>query len=305
MKTLSDSEVEYIVRSCSLGMRNDGRNLLDFRNILVESDIFPHCAGSSRVTIGSAVDVVCGVKVTVSESGSNNNDYVDSSVEFSPSCNLKMSEKAAAKYSSHVADIINSSVRNNCSSFFPNLVIIPGKFYWRIHIDLLVLQADGNSIDACSFATYNALKCTRIPKTEVYIGESGRPEDFEVSGDVVDAMLFEPPSIPLCVTVTKIDKSVLILDASMSEEACARASVTIAVSCDDSDHQGEHDSLKLCGIYKNGGGSFSPEELLIAVNHARLAGASIVPHLDRVYTTTAEDDRKYPDHPPSRVGLLA
>mmetsp|Transcript_11457 Transcript_11457/g.18687 ORF Transcript_11457/g.18687 Transcript_11457/m.18687 type:complete len:306 (-) Transcript_11457:94-1011(-) len=305
MKTLSDSEVEYIVRSCSLGMRNDGRSLLDYRNILVESDIFPHCAGSSRVTIGSAADVICGVKVSVSESGADNNDYIDSSVEFSPSCNLKMSEKAVAKYSFHIAEIIKSSVRNNCSSFFPNLVIIPGKFYWKIHIDLLVLQTDGNSIDACSFATYNALKCTRIPKTEVFIGESGRPEDFEVSGDVVDAMPFEPPSIPLCVTITKIDKSVFILDATMSEEACARASVTVAVSCDGSTDQGVPAPFKLCGMYKNGAGSFSPEELLIVMNHARLAGASIVPHLDQVHTITDEDDRKYPDHPPSRVGLLA
>lgn len=305
MKTLSDSEVEYIVRSCSLGVRNDGRSLLDYRNILVESDLFPHCAGSSRVTIGSAVDVICGVKVSVSESGSDNDDYIDSSVEFSPSCNLKMSDKSIAKYSYHIADIIKSSVRNNCSRYFPNLVIIPGKFYWRIHIDLLVLQTDGNSIDACSFATYNALKCTHIPKTEVFIGESGRPEDFEVSGDVVDAMLFEPTSIPLCVTITKIDKSVLILDATISEEACARASVTIAVSCDGGDDQGEPPTFQLCGIYKNGGGSFTPEELLIAVNHARLAGASIVPHLNHVHTITEEDDRKYPDHPPSRVGLLA
>ena len=63
MRTISDDEVEYIRRSCALGMRNDGRGLFDYRNMLVESDIFPHCAGSSRVTIGSAVDVICGVKV--------------------------------------------------------------------------------------------------------------------------------------------------------------------------------------------------------------------------------------------------
>lgn len=63
MKSISDSEIDYIVRSCTLGMRNDGRGPIDYRNIQVESDIFPHCAGSSRVTIGSAVDVICGVKV--------------------------------------------------------------------------------------------------------------------------------------------------------------------------------------------------------------------------------------------------
>ena len=65
MRIISDAEVEYIVRGCSLGVRSDGRGALDYRHVLVESDIFPHCAGSSRVTIGNAVDVVCGVKVCV------------------------------------------------------------------------------------------------------------------------------------------------------------------------------------------------------------------------------------------------
>ena len=135
MKTLSDSEVEYVVRSCALGMRNDGRSPVDYRNILVESDIFPHCAGSSRVTIGSAVDVICGVKVrrlflylelvntrfqvmllcwlqvVVGEAGSDDNEYVHTSVEFSPSCNLKMDDKATTKYSSHIAEIIKSYVK--------------------------------------------------------------------------------------------------------------------------------------------------------------------------------------------------
>lgn len=108
MRSLSDSEVEYIVRSCAMGMRSDGRGVVDYRHVLVESDIFPHCAGSSRVTIGSAVDVICGVKVVVGETGSDDNDYVQSSVEFSPSCNLKMDDKASAKYSAHIAEIIKS-----------------------------------------------------------------------------------------------------------------------------------------------------------------------------------------------------
>lgn len=67
-----------------------------------------------------------------------------------------------------------------------------------------VVQTDGNAMDVCSFAAYSALKCTHIPKTEVFIGESGRPEDFEVSGEIIDAVLFEPSSLPLCVTVTKV-----------------------------------------------------------------------------------------------------
>lgn len=128
-----------------------------------------------------------------------------------------------------------------------------------------------------------------------------------------------------------MDKRVLILDATFSEEACAKASVTVAVSRDygEGNTEGDEKPYNICGIYKNGSGSFSPEELLIAVNvslfygvfinihitsflnaslllqHARLAGSAIRPHLDEVHVITEEEDRKYPDHPPSRVGLLA
>ena len=70
-------------------------------------------------------------------------------------------------------------------------------------------------------------------------------------------------------------KSVLILDATFSEESCSPASMTIAVSRDSnsgdsSSAQGTDgdtsEPYKVCGIYKNGSGSFMPEELLIAVN---------------------------------------
>lgn len=46
--------------------------------------------------------------MVVGEESSDDNDYVQTSVEFSPSCNLKLDDKAAAKYGSRVADIIKS-----------------------------------------------------------------------------------------------------------------------------------------------------------------------------------------------------
>lgn len=281
------------------------------RQVVVESDIFPHCAGSSRVTVGGAVDVICGVKVTVAEGSAKENEYIQSSVEISQSCSnvmsMKLDEKNSTRISTRIADIIKQSVDNNCASFFPNLVIIPGKFYWKLHIDLLVMQWDGSAIDICSFATYNALKCTVIPKTEVFVGESGRPEDFEVCSDITDAVPFAPSSIPLCITSTKIADSVLVLDATYAEEMCSCGSITVAVSNDASmdDEELNVDDYKICGVYKNGGGTCLPEEILVAINHARIAGAAIRPHLDLVHVITKEEDRKYPDHPPVRVGLLA
>ena len=39
---------------------------------------------------------------------------------------------------------------------------------------------DGDPTDGCSMAIYTALNSTRIPKIELFVGESGDMEDFEV-----------------------------------------------------------------------------------------------------------------------------
>jgi exosome complex RNA-binding protein Rrp42 (RNase PH superfamily) len=97
------------------------------------------------------------------------------------------------------------------------------------------LQTDGNAIDVCSFATYNALKCTHVPKTEVFVGESGRPEDFEVSGEIIDAVLFEPASLPLCVTVTKVHScfdSCSVCSLNLSIDQSMMTTVTMTMTTD-------------------------------------------------------------------------
>lgn len=76
---LSQTEKDFIRSSCSQDIRSDGRYFsrsapplfdpyldrkpIDFRSVTIESDIFPHCNGSSRVSIRNAIDVICGVKV--------------------------------------------------------------------------------------------------------------------------------------------------------------------------------------------------------------------------------------------------
>ena len=63
---------------------------------------------------------------------------------------------------------------------------------------------DGNIIDAASMAIYTALRCTRIPKTELIVGESGRHEDFDVSSDLAEARNLQLKDVPLCVTAFKV-----------------------------------------------------------------------------------------------------
>ena len=62
-------------------------------------------------------------------------------------------------------------------------------------------------IDMCSYAALVALQCTSIPRTEMFLGESGLPEDFEVCGDIGDAVDFSivaAANTPVCVTIYKV-----------------------------------------------------------------------------------------------------
>jgi exosome complex RNA-binding protein Rrp42 (RNase PH superfamily) len=68
----------------------------------------------------------------------------------------------------------------------------------------MVLEADAHIIDACSVAIFAALKTVKIPKTELIIGESGRFEDFDISGDLADARPMPINDIPICITAAKV-----------------------------------------------------------------------------------------------------
>jgi exosome complex RNA-binding protein Rrp42 (RNase PH superfamily) len=63
LKNISSAEKDYITEGCSEGIRLDGRGLYDFRVMSVEGDIFPHCNGSCRISIGNSVDILCSIKV--------------------------------------------------------------------------------------------------------------------------------------------------------------------------------------------------------------------------------------------------
>jgi hypothetical protein len=50
-----------------------------------------------------------------------------------------------------------------------------------------------------------ALNCTLIPKIELFVGESGSAEDFEICGDVSEATKLKAENFPICVSSAKVN----------------------------------------------------------------------------------------------------
>ncbi len=65
---------------------------------------------------------------------------------------------------------------------------------------------DGSIIDSVSWAAYVALHLTRYPLTDLIDGESGSPEDFELSSDIAHArrLSLSAQGIPIFNTVAKV-----------------------------------------------------------------------------------------------------
>eukprot|EP01041_Mallomonas_annulata_P009661 gene9661-20089_t len=206
LRAISKAEVDYVIQGCDCNIRGDGRASADFRNISVETDILPHVNGSSRVTIGNSTDIICSVKVEVSEPafGSPDTGSFEVSCDISPACNLKMDDRKLQEVGSQISEQLQLIYGGSKAIDLEALCIIKGKFCWIVHIDILILRQDGNMIDGCSLAAYIALQRTRIPKVDLLEGESGQNEDFELSsGDFVDATPLKLNDVPICVTISK------------------------------------------------------------------------------------------------------
>ncbi|KZT66902.1 ribosomal protein S5 domain 2-like protein [Daedalea quercina L-15889] len=172
----SKAEKAYIQASlqASPPLRADGRTLLDFRTILLETGVAPLANGSARLNIGKATqeggggtEVLAATKLEVEDVETG--DGVDGgrlvcSVTCSPSAYPHMSSIALDELQYDLTTILNQTLSH--PSLHPkNLSILPGKKSWLLSLDLVVLADAGNVFDALFMAARAALWDTKVPRT--------------------------------------------------------------------------------------------------------------------------------------------
>lgn len=73
-----------------------------------------------------------------------------------------------------------------------------------MYIDALVLNDDGNVLDALSLACYAALANTRVPKVEIVAGENGEEPELELDDDVDSCIPLELQGLPIITSVSQV-----------------------------------------------------------------------------------------------------
>lgn len=130
------------------------------------------------------------------------------------------------------------------SSFdLKQLCIVQGKHCWALYVDVLILESDGNTLDAAVMAARAALSATKLPG--VSVEEDAEAESLELSSDPNDSKSMDCSNLPLAITLCQIDSTAYFVDPTKAEETCARAILTVAVN----------PSGTICFMQKSAGGS--------------------------------------------------
>ncbi|KAK0202539.1 ribosomal protein S5 domain 2-type protein [Desarmillaria ectypa] len=203
--------------------RQDGRSLLDFRSIALETGVAPLANGSARLLIADGTEVLAATKLQVED---HTIQKIICTVTCSPTAYPQLSPPALDDLQTDLTALLHTTLSQHCPK---NLTILPGKKSWVLHLDVLVLSDAGNLYDALFMAARAALWDTKVPRTRAVEYKAQKdsgfdthtvPTDFELP-DYWDEgeVLAGRDTWPVCITLNIESPSVHYLDAILQEEA--------------------------------------------------------------------------------------
>ncbi|MBM3897509.1 MAG: exosome complex protein Rrp42 [Thaumarchaeota archaeon] len=238
------------------GKRIDGRGLLDYRPIKIETGIIPKASGSARVTIGDT-QVIAGIKV---ETGTPFPDTPDQGLlvvnaELLPISSPYAEPGPPDESAIELARVVDRGVRESQMIDVSQLVIKEGEKVYAVFADVSILNTDGNLLDTTSYAVVAAMLSAKYKKYEMVDGKLKQT-------DTVEPLPLK--TIPVSVTMAKIGDSIIV-DPTDEEEAVMDARLTLT-----SDSNGN-----MVAGQKGEPGTFSFDQMLNGADISRMKGEEI------------------------------
>jgi len=226
MLQLSPGEIQFLSDGISQNIRNDGRNRLDYRPIILETGVISQANGSARILL-DGTDVLIGIKAELGEPRDvMNQGRVEVFVECCPSASPEFEGRGGAALNLELGRVTERYLNESNSLNLKSLCLVPGKQCWVLSVDALVLGSTGNLFDAISIGTRAALLNTRIPVVSVVECDDG---SFDLELDTEKTFGIDVNNVPVCVTLTRIGND-HIVDASLEEEFCSCCRIAFAVN---------------------------------------------------------------------------
>lgn len=232
------------------GKRSDGRGLLDYRTVQIETGIIERAEGSARARLGKT-EVVVGIKIEAGQPFPDvpNQGVLTVNAELVPLASPIFEPGPPNENAIELARIVDRGIRESKAIDLEKLCVEPGKNVFVVFVDIYVLNHDGNLIDTSALAALAALLNTKIFKYEL------------AEGEIKVKPGFTPLPIrnhPIAVTFAKIEDK-LITDPWLEEEQVMDARLTITLDKDGN----------ICAFQKGGSGYFSVQQIAEAAKIAQ------------------------------------
>lgn len=237
------TESRYILDLASKGLRMDGRKPDQLRDIKLEVGVVGKAEGSAKVTWGTT-EVLVGVKMDVREPFPDKPDdgVLIAGAELSPIASPNFESGPPRENTIELARVIDRAIRESKSIDTGKLCIKKGEKVWNVLLDVYVLNAGGNLMDAGCLAATAALLTTKLPK---YDEKTGKVIFTEKTNKKLPFQ-FNPVEI----THVKIGDK-LFVDPTEEEENAAVTKLTVGVK----------DNGNICAMQKDGSEGLTIEEI--------------------------------------------
>ncbi len=216
---MNNEQKKHLITYLANGTRYDGRGLLEWRPIHVETGVSQSAEGSARVRVGKT-DIMAGVKLALEKPYGDTPDQGNLMVnaELYPLSSPKFETGPPGEQAIELARVIDRGIREAKTIDVKKLCLKSGEKVWSVSVDIVTLNDDGDLMDAGALAALAALQAARFPGVKEGIVDYGERTSTPIPIDMH----------PVTVTVYLIDKY-FVVDPLPEEEEAADARLTIAV----------------------------------------------------------------------------
>ncbi|CAI5465060.1 unnamed protein product [Closterium sp. Yama58-4] len=211
MELISSAEGRFVTDGVAQNLRADGRTREVFRPFSLDTGVIPQATGSARLRLGATHILAC-VKAEIGSPAAGRpwGGRIELSVDCSPTATPAFRGRGGEELSQELTRVLERSFLGGADGSgaaveLGQLMLVERKSCWVLYLDALVLNMDGNLVDALSIAFKAALSNSVLPKVEVVMGEGedGEPE-LEVVDDPDEGVPLDTSSTPIIVTLNRV-----------------------------------------------------------------------------------------------------
>ncbi|KAF9225023.1 hypothetical protein BS17DRAFT_779465 [Gyrodon lividus] len=154
----------YLDRFLAEGVRPDGREPTEWREVFVNVGSISTADGSALVRMGGTT-IVCGVKAEISEPELDSPDvgFIVPNLDLPAMCSPKFKPGPPSEEAQVLSERLNEALVSSDILPLSTLCISSGQAVWCLYIDATCINYDGNAFDAALLAIVAALGNTTLP----------------------------------------------------------------------------------------------------------------------------------------------